>query len=85
MIPVAMVAASGQAVDYSCDIGKFKEISFTVHDPNERKILTTLWIKNNRCDKEQLVFIYNNLASWLGTADNLEIRNIIEKQYQYGK
>jgi hypothetical protein len=85
VLPVVMISASGQALDYSCNIGEFKHISFTIHEPSERKQLTLSWIKNNRCNREQLVFIYNNLASWLGTADNLEIRNLIEKKYQDGK
>jgi len=76
---------SSQEAEISCNIGEFKHISFTVHEPSERKQLTLLWVKKNRCNKEELTLIYNNLSAWLGTADNLEIRNLIETKYRNEK
>jgi hypothetical protein len=67
-----------------CNIGEFQVLALNTHDPNVRKALTLAWMRAHAadCNNYQLVAIYNNLASWLGTADNMEIRGIIYEHYK---
>ena len=68
----------------SCNIGEFKVLALTEHNPIVRKEITLGWLKKNakQCSNEQLVQLYNHFAEWLGTADNFEIRGLIHEFYR---
>ena len=68
----------------SCNIGEFKVLALTEHNPIVRKEITLDWLKKNakQCSNEQLVQLYNHFAEWLGTADNFEIRGLIHEFYR---
>ena len=68
----------------SCNVGEFKILALTTHDPTRRKEITLDWLKKNakQCSNEQLVQLYNHFAEWLGTADNFEIRGLIHEFYR---
>ena len=68
----------------SCNVGEFKVLALTTHDPTRRKEVTLDWLKKNakQCSNEQLVQLYNHFAEWLGAADNFEIRGLIHEFYR---
>ena len=68
----------------SCNVGEFKVLALTEHNPIVRKEITLDWLKKNakQCSNEQLVQLYNHFAEWLGTADNFEIRGLIHEFYR---
>jgi hypothetical protein len=41
------------------------------------------WLQNygGFCNKDELVFIWNNLASWAGTADSAQLRQRVIDLY----
>jgi len=67
-----------------CNVGEFQVLALSTHNPSERKAVTIVWLKDHikSCSNYQIVVIYNNLAAWLGTADNMEIRGIIYEHYK---
>lgn len=71
----------------NCNLGQLYTLSMTTHDPSIRKEVTLAWMKSNAkdCSNQQLIQIYNNLGHWLGTADNPEIRSVIEENYKREK
>ena len=71
----------------NCNLGQLYTLSMTTHDPSARKDVTLSWMKINakNCSNQQLIQIYNNLPHWLGTADNPEIRSVIEENYKRDK
>ena len=71
----------------NCNLGQLYTLSMTTHDPSARKDVTLAWMKSNakQCSNQQLIQIYNNLGHWLGTADNPEIRSVIEENYKRDK
>ena len=71
----------------SCNVGEFKVLALTTHDPTRRKEVTLDWLKKNgeQCSKEQLTGLFNALPEWLGTADNFEIRGLIYEHYRTEK
>jgi hypothetical protein len=71
-------------VSTSCNIGEFKILALTTHDPSKRKEVTLDWLKKNgeQCSKEQLTGLFNALPEWLGTADNFEIRGLIHEFFR---
>ena len=66
-------------IEAKCDHWNLSTIAHTTHDPTIRKQLTLEWLKQNgsKCDKDELTWIYNNTASWLGTADNEVFRTML--------
>jgi len=62
-----------------CNHWDLRLIAYTTHDPTIRKQLTIDWLKENgsKCDKDNLTWIYNNTALWLGTADNEVFRTML--------
>ena len=68
----------------SCNIGEFKVLALTEHNPIVRKEITLDWLKKNakQCSNEQLVQLYNHFSEWLGAADNFEIRGLIHEFYR---
>ena len=71
-------------VSTSCNIGEFKVLALTEHDPSKRKEVTLVWLKKNakQCSREQLTQLYNHFGEWLGGADNFEIRGLIHDYYK---
>ena len=74
-------------VSTSCNIGEFKILALTEHDPSKRKEVTLVWLKKNanQCSREQLTQLYNHFGEWLGSSDNFEIRGLIHEQYRTEK
>ena len=68
----------------SCNVGEFKVLALTTHDPTRRKEVTLDWLKKNanQCSREQLTQLYNHFGEWLGAADNFEIRGLIHDYYK---
>jgi hypothetical protein len=66
-----------------CSTSEFRLIALQTHDPASRSELIRKWLQQNiqNCTQEQTVYLYNNLAAWLGTSDSLEFRSIIEDHY----
>ncbi len=74
-------------VSTSCNVGEFKILALTEHDPSKRKEVTLVWLKKNanQCSREQLTQLYNHFGEWLGSSDNFEIRGLIHEQYRTKK
>jgi hypothetical protein len=70
-----------------CRIGQLQAIALTAHDPNIRHQLVLAWLEANvkHCSNNQLLFILNNLAAWMGTADSSEIRSFIYDNFKRDK
>ena len=66
-----------------CNLGDFKHIALTTHDPYDRKEKIIKWIKKNgaACNREDIAKIYNGLAHLLGTSDDGEIRVLTYELY----
>jgi hypothetical protein len=67
-----------------CSVREFYNIAFRVHDPSLRHQQMSMWLTNNAkfCSTQDFVGIWNNLASWAGTADSSEIRSKIIEGYR---
>jgi len=67
-----------------CSVREFYNIAFRVHDPSLRHQQMSMWLSNNAnfCTTQDLTGIWNNLASWAGTADSSEIRSKIIEGYR---
>ena len=67
-----------------CNVAEFYGLAYTWHNPTERheKLLRWLQLHGDRCTKEQLTNIWNNLPMWAGTADSSELRQNIISLYQ---
>jgi hypothetical protein len=81
---IALVALAMAYAATLCNVGEFQVLALSTHNPSERKAVTIVWLKDHikSCSNYQIVAIYNNLAAWLGTADNMEIRGIIYEHYK---
>jgi len=75
------LTASAQS---GCNVQDFYGLAWSWHNPSERhqNLLRWLHFNGERCTKEQLVVIWNNLPDWAGTADSAEIRQKIISLYQ---
>jgi hypothetical protein len=67
-----------------CSVSDFVEIAYSVTDPKERKEKVEQWLNQygGYCSKEQLLTVYNGLATSLGTSDTMRIRTKIELLYE---
>jgi len=67
-----------------CNVQDFYGLGYTLHNPSERHYNLLRWLHFNgdKCNKEQLIVIWNNLPDWAGTADSVEIRQKITLLYQ---
>lgn len=67
-----------------CNVHEFYGLAYTLHNPSERHYNLIRWLHFNgeRCNKEQLTIIWNNLPMWAGTADSAEIRQKIIMLYE---
>jgi hypothetical protein len=86
IILFALVIAGAVAKD-GCHVREFYGIGYTVHDPTERYLKMMAWLKVNApyCKQSDYVVMYNNLANWAGTSDNLTLREAIIKGYSEAK
>ena len=76
-VVIALLAASLLVSAQSrCGVFELYRIAHTFHDPSERHAKMMEWLQNygGFCNRDELVFIWNNLAAWAGTADSAEIR-----------
>lgn len=66
-----------------CGVFELYKIAHTFHDPAERHAKMMEWLQNygGFCNKDELVFIWNNLAAWAGTADNAQLRQRVIDLY----
>ena len=76
LLVIIFTAALIVSAQTKCNVHEFYLIASTLHDPNERhkKLMQWLNIQGDKCSKENLIVIWNNLAMWAGTADNEIIR-----------
>ena len=67
-----------------CNVQDFYGLAWTLHNPSERHLNLIRWLHFNgdKCNKEQLIIIWNSLPEWAGTADSSEIRQKITSLYQ---
>ena len=68
-----------RSAENRCSVFELQSIVFMAHDPTERHKLAVQWLKENgnKCSYQQLVYIQNRRSEWLGTADSLQIQNMI--------
>jgi hypothetical protein len=84
VIFVTLFVLSGSTAQApTCNLGDFKHIALTTHDPYDRKEKIIKWIKNHgtACNKQDIAKIYNSLAYLLGTSDDGEIRVLTYELY----
>ena len=83
IIVMAFILNKSTAQSSICNLGDFKYVALTTHDPYERKIKIIKWIKTHStvCSKDDIAKIYNNLAHLLGTSDDGEIRVLTYELY----
>ena len=85
LIPIVLLSfVYGATVRRECSVSEFVNIAYSSHDPKERtgKILEWLEESGPVCTKEQLTLIYANMATIMGSADNVKIRSKIEQLYE---
>jgi hypothetical protein len=83
---IALLAASLLVSAQSkCGVYELYKIAYTQHDPAERHAKMMKWLQDygGFCSKDELAFIWNNLAEWAGAADSAELRQRV--LYLYGK
>jgi len=87
IIVMAFILTKTTAQTPFCNLGEFKYIALTTHDPYDRKDKIIQWIKKHGavCNKEDIAKIYNNLAQLLGTSDDGEIRVLTYELYKNAK
>ena len=87
IIVIAFILTKTTAQTPFCNLGDFKHIALTTHDPYDRKEKIIKWIKKNgaNCNKEDIAKIYNSLAHLLGTSDDGEIRVLTYELYVNAK
>jgi hypothetical protein len=62
-----------------CNIREFERIALTTHDAEKRRKLAYRWVEEHgpNCRQSDLMYIYNNSATLLGTANHPELRELI--------
>ena len=87
IIVMAFLLSKSTAQSSICNLGEFKHIALTTHDPYDRKEKIIKWIKKNsaNCNKEDIAKIYNSIAYLLGTSDDGEIRVLTYELYKNAK
>jgi hypothetical protein len=66
-----------------CNIRQFERIALTTHDAAQRRRLAYEWLEKHGpdCRSVDLMYIYNNSAVLLGTANHPELRELIYHLY----
>jgi hypothetical protein len=77
----------GATIKRECSVSDFVNIAYSNNDPKERHDRIVEWLDDSGqvCTKEQLVLIYNNLSTVMGSSDTMRIRTKIEKLYERAK
>lgn len=62
-----------------CNIRQFERIALTTHDAEKRRKLAYQWVQEHGpdCRQSDLMYIYNNAPTLLGTANHPELRELI--------
>lgn len=68
----------------SCTLGDFHYLALSTHDPQERKQRLLGWVIKSgpACSKAELTTLYSNLPWLIGTADDGEIKAVLEQLYR---
>ena len=82
LILLLLLGLAGATAKPPCIVADFYGLSW-IHEPSLRHQQLSMWLTTNaeNCSTEQLVYIWNNLALWAGTADSAEIRTKILHAY----
>lgn len=83
IVVILLTAVMLVSAQSGCNVSEFYGLGYTLHNPSERHQNLLRWLHHNgeRCNKEQLVVIWNNLPDWAGTADSAEMRQRIITLY----
>ena len=67
-----------------CEVSDFYSIAWSFHNPTERHQQMMQWLntRGTSCNFEQLLYIWNNLAEWAGTADSTLLRAKVIELYE---
>lgn len=84
LILLSVLGLIGAVAKDKCRVHEFSGIAFTIHEPSLRHQQMSMWLSNNAafCTTQDFIVIWNNLASWAGTADSSEIRSKIIEGYR---
>lgn len=84
LVVILMTMTLVVSAQVGCNVQDFYGLAYTWHNPTERhqKLLSWLHLHGNKCNKEQLIVIWNNLPQWAGTSDSVEIRQEITLLYE---
>jgi hypothetical protein len=84
LVVLLLLGLVGASAKKGCHLYEFSNIGFKIHDPSLRHQQMSMWLTNNAnfCTTDDYVVIWNNLASWAGTADSSEIRSKVIQGYQ---
>jgi len=76
---ILLCVVLARSAENRCSVFELQSIVLMAHDPTERHKLAVQWLKENgnKCSYQQLVYIQNRRSEWLGTADSLQIQNMI--------
>ncbi len=72
--------AQAQARAGGCLVAEFRSLALLTHDVAERITKVNAWLKQKgpRCTQAQLAAIASNRATWLGTADTIEVAGNVD-------
>ena len=88
LIPIVLLSfVYGATVKRECSVSDFVNIAYSNNDTKERHDRIVEWLDDSGqvCTREQLVLIYNNLSTVMGSSDTMRIRTKIEKLYERAK
>ena len=66
-----------------CNLRQFERIALTTHNAEQRRRLAYQWIEQHGpdCRQVDLMYLFNNSATFLGTANHPELRELIYHLY----
>jgi len=72
--------AQAQGRASGCVVAEFRSLTLQTHDVSERIAKVTAWLKQKgpSCTLAQLAAISSNRATWLGTADTVEVAGNVD-------
>lgn len=72
--------AQAQSRAGGCLVAEFRSLALLTHDVGERIAKVNAWLKQKgpRCTQAQLAAIASNRATWLGTADTIEVAGQVD-------
>jgi hypothetical protein len=74
------VPAHAQGRAGGCLVAEFRSLALLTHDVSERITKVNAWLKQKgpNCSQAQLAAIASNRATWLGTADTIEVAGNVD-------